>query len=112
MCVTQMEVDWTVLGGQNTIVRRRCGGGSVQSVSCQSGDTLNLQYKQCTETSRGFGSNDNLEIAYHFSSKNNQDVRKKVIAEFCYSSFCLGMLYMFSQQPTRTRFVQLFCGRQ
>ena len=99
MCVTQMEVDWTVLGSQHTIVRRRCGQGSSQSTSCQQGDTLNLQYKQCTEMSRGFGSNDNLDIAYHFSSKNNQDVRI-FISFFYFLLFLiyLGMLHMFTYE--------------
>lgn len=73
MCVTDMEVDWTILGSQNTIVTRRCGQGSTAESSCQEGSSLNLQYKKCTQTSRGFGSNDNLDIADYFSSWNQQD---------------------------------------
>ena len=105
MCVTQMEVDWTVTGEQNTIVRRRCGKvtrlkifqksyktsifsfiffpykidfnlfkANDQETTCSTGSTLNFQVKQCTQTSRGFGSNDNLNIASEFSHPNNQDV--------------------------------------
>jgi len=73
MCVTQMEVDWTVTGEQNTIVRRRCGKANTPETSCSTGSTLNLQVKQCTQTSRGFGSNDNLDIASQFSHPNQQD---------------------------------------
>lgn len=73
MCSTQMEVDWTILGSQNTIIRRGCAQGSSEAVSCKEGDTLNLQYKQCTQNSRGFGSNDNFKIANEFASSNKQD---------------------------------------
>ena len=63
-----------------------------QETTCSTGSTLNFQVKQCTQTSRGFGSNDNLNIASEFSHPNNQDVSKQFFRKIV-KFFILNSVY-------------------